>query len=125
MKIFSYGKTEKLKNKKDISLLFEKGKWQTVDHIRIIFLRREDFASNRIGVSVSKRNFKKATDRNRGKRLLREVYRLNKDKFAEAFGANCFAMLFWIGKELPKNYAETELNFHKLLQQQIKKQKGD
>ena len=40
-------------------------------------------ASLQMGVTASKRYFKKAVDRNRIKRLLREAYRLQKTELAE------------------------------------------
>lgn len=48
--------------------------------IRIQFTFHEvtDLPRCQVGVTVSKRNFKSAVDRNRIKRQLREVYRLNK-----------------------------------------------
>ena len=56
------------------------------------------------GVSVSKRNFKNATDRNRIKRLVREVYRMNKITLYDQV-RDCnktFAVMFlYIGKEEP------------------------
>ena len=110
MKNFGYPKNEKLKQKKEISLLFEKGKWKTRGKIRMIVLKIDDSNSensienSKIGVSVSKRFFKKATDRNRIKRLLRESYRLNKDIFNEKFGENSLVMLFWNSPEKPHHY---------------------
>ncbi len=65
--------------------------------------------------SVSKRYFKKAVHRNRIKRLLREVYRLNKAQFLEKFGENSLTMLFYVSPTLPKNYQEIEEEFLKLL----------
>ena len=47
-------------------------------------IKHQTSDSLQIGVSVSKRNFKKATDRNRIKRLLREAYRLNKHDLGRA-----------------------------------------
>ena len=64
-----------------------------------------------MGVSVSKKYFKKAVDRNRIKRLLREIYRLNKDLFTETYGENSLSMIFWVSKEKPLNYQSLEENF--------------
>lgn len=115
MNSYRYPKQEKLKHRNTIALLFKKGKWKTCGNLRIITYRPKDNASHQIGVSVSKKFFKKATDRNRIKRLLREVYRLNKSAFVERFGENSVSMLFWASKELPRHYQEVEKDFLKLI----------
>ena len=121
MSDFKLPKEEKLKHKKDIGLLFEKGKWKTCDNVRIITLNldkkpQEDFSfdNQKVGVSVSKKYFKRAHDRNRIKRLLRECYRLHKDLFVEKFGTNSLSMVFWISKEMPDHFNVVEENFLKL-----------
>ena len=121
MSDFKLPKKEKLKHKKEIGLLFEKGKWKTCENLRIITLNldkklQDDFYFDRqkVGVSVSKKNFKKAVDRNRIKRLLRECYRLNKEIFVKKFGTNSLSMIFWISKEKPVHFKMVEENFLKL-----------
>lgn len=113
-----YPAREKLKQKKQIDFLFAKGKWQTYGYLRIISIDlhkkpSEDFSvgNQKVGVSVSKKYFKKAVDRNRIKRLLREIYRLNKDLFTETYGENSLSMIFWVSKEKPLNYQSLEENF--------------
>ena len=101
-------KYEKLKAKKDISYLFENGKWLTCGSLRIIFCENE---SSKTGVSVSKRYFKKAVNRNRIKRLLRECYRKNKGLYHASFGKETHAMLFWVSPNLPKKLNEVEEYF--------------
>lgn len=110
-----YPLEEKLKQKNDISLLFEKGKWTTCGCIRVISYSPENTTQHKVGVSVSKRYFKKAVDRNRAKRLLREAYRLHKPDFLTAFGSNSITMLFYISAQKPKHYLEIERDFLKLL----------
>ncbi len=77
---FTYSKAEKLKSKTTIDLLFSKGKSVSKYPLRLVYLEG-DFGEDlpiKIGVSVSKKHFKKAVDRNYFKRVLRETYRLNK-----------------------------------------------
>lgn len=123
MQNFKYPKAEKLKKKDEITLLFEKGKWKNSGNLRIIILKNHpDLLTEnvKLGVSVSKRYFKKAVYRNRIKRLLRECYRLNKDLFKESFGEKTAAMLFWVSPELPQKFQDVEAQFIKLCQSQKK-----
>ncbi|SNR86692.1 ribonuclease P protein component [Flavobacterium sp. ov086] len=77
---FTYPKNERLKSNTTISLLFSEGKSVSKYPLRLVYRQAEvDSAEKiKIGVSVSKKYFKKAVDRNYFKRVLRETYRLNK-----------------------------------------------
>lgn len=76
---------ERLKLQKDIDTLFSTGKAYSVFPILVKYLvvnrGSGEKAAVRIGFSVSKRKFKHAVKRNRVKRLMREVWRLNKQMF--------------------------------------------
>ena len=52
--------------------------------IQFIFHELEGLPECQMGVSVPKRNFKKAVDRNRIKRQIKEAYRLNKSDLIHA-----------------------------------------
>jgi ribonuclease P protein component len=77
---FTYPKKERLKSKTTIGLLFSEGKSVSKYPLRLVYRQAEADAEEKIkmGVSVSKKYFKKAVDRNYFKRVLRETYRLNK-----------------------------------------------
>ena len=84
-KIHTYPKTEKLKSKTTIDLMFREGKSVSKYPLRLVFAK-STFGENpefKMGVSVSKKYFKKAVDRNYFKRVLRETYRLNKQVLRE------------------------------------------
>ncbi|GAK95888.1 ribonuclease P protein component [Nonlabens tegetincola] len=76
---FTFSKNQKLKSRKLIEQLFKDGKSIKSGPLRLVYLPVEK--ETQIGVSVSKRYFKKAVDRNRLKRLLREAYRLSQHDF--------------------------------------------
>lgn len=77
---FTYPKNEKLKSKTTIDALFSKGKSVSKYPLRLVYVAEvfEDGEKIKMGVSVSKKYFKHAADRNYFKRVLRETYRLNK-----------------------------------------------
>jgi ribonuclease P protein component len=83
MKQFGLNKHQKIKHKKEIEALFEAGNMVKSFPLRCVFnlknvIENDNAEHYRIAVSVSKKLFKNATDRNRIKRLLREAIRLNK-----------------------------------------------
>jgi ribonuclease P protein component len=76
---FSYNKSEKLKSKKQLDKIFESGKSFTFFPVKVFYdLSDEQDNIIKTGVGVSSRHFKKAVQRNRIKRLLREAYRTEK-----------------------------------------------
>lgn len=94
---FSYPESEKLKSKKIIDLLFTEGKSVSKYPLRLVYVAH-DFEENvplKMGVSVSKKYFKNAVDRNYFKRVLRECYRLNKQLITENLGSKYCCMFFY------------------------------
>ena len=96
-----YGKKDKLKSKKTIECLFNEGRSITVYTLRLVYLETEfkDSSILKTGVSVSKKHHKTAVSRNRIKRLLREAYRLNKQKFFNNSSTSYAFMILYLRKE--------------------------
>jgi ribonuclease P protein component len=96
----SFKKTEKLKSQKLIEKLFSDGKSVAAYPLRLVYIKTsfDDAAKIKAGVSVSKRHFKKAVDRNRIKRLMREAYRLNKSKYFNNIPDQYAFMILYTGK---------------------------
>lgn len=115
------GKQERLKSKKLIDKLYKEGSSVKAFPLRMVFLQTEhtsDYPAQ-IGVSVAKRNFKKAPDRNRLKRLMRESYRLQKEIVYNNLDLPYVFMISYLGKE-EKDYEEIYAKMNKLLNLFIK-----
>ncbi len=99
----TFNSKERLKSKKEIELLFSEGKTISSYPIRLVY-RKTSFDGEipiKVAVSVSKRHFKKAVDRNRIKRLLRESYR--KNKYLVPNTTHQFTFMFlYSGNEMPE-----------------------
>jgi ribonuclease P protein component len=98
------GSEERLKHRKQIDQLFAAGKAFSVGALRVIYRVEEtaEAAAIRAGFTVSKRHFKKAVARNRIKRLLRELYRTQKQVLSEKpMGGNLLVFFIFTGKEMP------------------------
>ncbi len=113
---FTLGKQERLKSKKLIEKLYKEGNSVKVFPLRMMYLQTEHTSNfpAQVGVSVAKRNFKKAPDRNRLKRLMRETYRLQKHVVYNDLEKPYIYMISYIGKE-EKPYEELFSKMNKLL----------
>lgn len=106
-KTFTYNRQEKLKSRKLMQELFSKGKSFTVFPLKVLFFipsAKLDFTV-KTGVGASGRNFKKAVDRNRIKRILRECYRTEKlplHQFLTEHNMQAVIFLLYIDKVLPE-----------------------
>ena len=99
---FTLGKTERLKSRKSIEALFSTGKSITAGSCKLFYHSTEGVLLFAAG--VSSKNFKKAVDRNRVKRLLRESWRLQRNELNEKLKSQSKGMdvfILYYGKDLP------------------------
>lgn len=97
----TFSKRERIVSRKLIEQLFSKGSSQSMSAfpLRIVYMQKErDGEPLQVLVSVSKRHFKHAVDRNRVKRQIREAYRLHKHLLAQRIpeGISIALAFIWI-----------------------------
>ena len=100
----TFRKSERLHSKKDIQELFQKGSSFYLYPFKVLFLVSEEDTRHQVLVSVSKRKFKRAVDRNLIKRRIKEAYRLNKHQLhSEALTQPSMRIAYiYTGKDIPE-----------------------
>lgn len=103
---YTFKKEERLKSRKLIDQLFKEGKSFSNFPFRVVWLftDKQD-AVLKTGFTVSSRHFKRAVDRNRVKRLMREAYRLQKKGLHQQLveqQKQLAVFIMYIGNELPE-----------------------
>lgn len=100
----TFSKRERIVSRKLIEQLFSKGSSQSLSAfpLRIVYMQKErDGEPLQVLVSVSKRHFKHAVDRNRVKRQIREAYRLHRHLLAQRIpeGISIALAFIWLSDE--------------------------
>ena len=110
------GKQERLKSKKLIEKLYAEGSSVKTFPLRMMYVQTAHTSEFpcQVGVSVAKRNYKLAVDRNRLKRLMRETYRLQKQIVYNNLEEPYVFMISYIGREEIK-YEDLYFKMEKLL----------
>ena len=118
-KKLTLGKNERLKSRKQIDLLFTEGKKFSVSTFRVFYLFNASSGQPlQFAVGVSNKNFKKAVDRNKIKRRIREAYRLQKISLQRQLkDKKCLVRIFIIytGKEITE-YSDVFAGIKKILE---------
>lgn len=98
-----FSKIEKLKSRKLIEKIFEEGNGVSKYPLKVFYTVSpyENMPLAQVGFSASKRNFKKAVDRNKIKRLMREAYRHQKPVLFNNLSTPYAFMFLYLGKETP------------------------
>ena len=113
---YTLGRNERLKSRNTIDTLFKEGRSFTIYPFRVLYKLAGELGPGSLpemrldpglkaGFTVSSRHFRRAVDRNRVKRLMRESWRLQKNELQLKLpGRNdgCLPVfLIYIGKEMP------------------------
>ncbi|MGC9375358.1 MAG: ribonuclease P protein component [Bacteroidales bacterium] len=120
-----FSKKERLKSHKKIQHLFEKGNQFYQFPFLITWHLEKQFNPEvcaQIGISVSKRKIKKAVERNRIKRKIKEIYRKNKVLIynpLKEFKQSIYFMVIYNSAE-DLNYTEMEKELLKALHKMVK-----
>jgi ribonuclease P protein component len=107
LKQYTLSGNERLKSRKQIDKLFNTGNFFNLPPLRISY-SIESVGENdelQMGIGVSGKHFKRAVDRNRVKRLLREAWRLQKLELAamaKEKGRSLKVFIIYTGRELPE-----------------------
>ena len=122
----TFSKEEKLKKKNLITELFASGKSASVFPLKMVYLENDHDSPFKVqaGVSVSKRNFKSAVDRNRIKRLMRESYRKNKYLIYNDDDTKKHILMFIYQAKSEVSYQIMEEKMIDLIQKFLQKQKS-
>ena len=102
--MLTFKKEERLNSRKVIQDLYDTGKPFNSKCFRVFWKNAShpETSPAKILISVSKKNFKRAVDRNRIKRLIREAYRKNKKILFDALNTGNKKIVFalsYIAKE--------------------------
>jgi len=103
---YSFNKQERLSSRKSILLLFEQGSSFFSYPFTVVWRLSEPLSGShmQVAISVPKKLFKRAVDRNRIKRITREAWRYHKSElcaYLEQHDKHIVIMLVYAGKELP------------------------
>ena len=117
MRRFRLSKNEILRSKTKISQLYSQGKSLLMHPLKIRYFTtpKEDKAADQeLLFSAPKKLFPLAVDRNKVKRILKEIYRKNKALLKTKEGSSVYISIIYIDKSIPK-YASITTRLTKAL----------
>ncbi len=126
MSDFQFKKNERLKSSKRIAALFKQGQSLAQYPLRVVWMpveKRPQDATVQMTVSVPKKKFPRAVQRNRLRRQVRECWRLHKHLALETAACKPQGVaLMWIytGSE-PLPYADIEAAMKQLIRRMLRK----
>ena len=112
----TFKKAERLKSDKIIKELFKKGSSFYSYPLKLFFLPHEGTQPSQVLITVPKRRFKKAVDRNNLRRRMREAYRLHKHLIPED---KTFYLAFVYIADKKEDYQLIESKLKKLIDRLI------
>jgi ribonuclease P protein component len=99
----SLGKSERLKSRKQIDILFKEGKKISLFPYRLLYKIESGIGEMQAGFTVPSKNFPRAVDRNRIRRLGKEAYRIQNKDLKTALAHNkkrVHLFLIYTGREI-------------------------